>query len=307
MVGSSRLEVIIILMNIHNVGIVKKFCLIIFIILGMLLPGQAQRGWEAGVWMGGSYYFGDLNTSFNLTRPGPAGGVMGRYNFNKRTGLKFSANFGMVYGDDALSKNVYERARNLSFRSTIIEGAGQFEFNFLPYTHGSEEEYFTPYLFAGLSVFSFNPHANYNDEWVALRPLGTEGQFKGEEYYAVSAAVIFGGGLKFDLSYEWSLNIEVAGRHTFTDYLDDVSTEYPDPDNLERLRGPLAVALSDRSGEVDPSTLPPGIDFSMIGAEGRQRGESNTRDIYLMFGVGVLYYFGDVRCPDYGSRKRRNR
>ena len=39
-----------------------------------------------------------------------------------------------------------------------------FEFNFLPYIHGSRDYFFTPYLFAGFSVFSFNPKAEYTGD-----------------------------------------------------------------------------------------------------------------------------------------------
>ena len=111
--------------------------------------------------------------------------------------------------------------------------------------------------------------------------------------------MVFGGGFKIDLSYEWSLNFEISGRHTFTDYLDDVSTVYADKDDLLQQRGELAVALSDRSLAL------PGMEDSKLGEPGTQRGDSTTKDVYVMMGVGLLYYFGDLRCPDYGSRKRR--
>ena len=34
-------------------------------------------------------------------------------------------------------------------------------------------------------------------------------------------------------SYEWSFEFEISARKLFTDYLDDVSTAYPDIDDLE--------------------------------------------------------------------------
>lgn len=278
---------------------VKKGLLIVTAFLSLLPWAGAQKGWELGAWAGGTYYFGDLNTNFDLGMPGLAGGLIVRHNFNERVCLKFSGNYGVVRGDDAVSKNIFERARNLSFRSAILDGSVQLEFNFLPYKHGSKDQFFTPYLLGGINVFQFNPKAKYQDEWVELRPLGTEGQFKGEEYYAVSAGVLFGGGFKIDLSYEWSLNFELAARHTFTDYLDDVSTVYADKDDLLRQRGELAVALSDRSLDL------PGLGDAHLGEPGTQRGDSNTKDVYVMMGIGLLYYFGDVRCPDYGKRRRR--
>ena len=254
---------------------------------------NAQRGWEVGGWAGISYYFGDLNTNYDLSTPGIAGGAIFRYNFNERLSLKFSGNYGQVSADDARSSNLFEKARNLSFQSDIIELATQFEFNFLPYIHGSEEHFFTPYLSLGMNIFRFNPKTDFNGRLVELRPLGTEGQFKGEEYFTVQAGLAYAVGLKFDLNEVWSINIELGGRSLFTDYLDDVSTVYPDKSDLLQLRGEDAVALSDRSITID------GVD-SNIGEPGRQRGNKNNNDSYVFLGVGLVYYFGDLRCPEYG-------
>ena len=121
--------------------------------------------------------------------------------------------------------------------------------------------------------------------------MGTEGQFKGDEYYTVQGAITYGIGFKIDLSYEWSLNFELSARRAFTDYVDDVSTVYPDMDDLEALRGPIAVQLADRSMVGDNEIR--------IGQPGRQRGNKNNNDSYAMLGVGLVYYFGDIRCPPY--------
>lgn len=284
------------LMNIQNLFPVKNIALLLLFLSGSTWA-IAQRGWEAGPWAGVSYYFGDLNTSYDLTKPQFAAGMIARYNFNNRLALKFSGNYGYILADDADSKNVYERARNLSFESPIIDASAQFEFNFLPYIHGSRDEFFTPYLFAGLSAFYFNPQAELDGELHELRALGTEGQFKGEEYFTVQGALNFGIGLKLDINYEWSLNFELSVRQTFTDYLDDVSTVYPDQSDLLRSRGEMAVVLSDRSITI------PGVVEEILGEEGRQRGDSSTNDTYLFLGVGLVYYFGDLRCPGYGKNR----
>lgn len=267
----------------------------IFLLFGSTATAQ-QDGWELGFWLGSSFYFGDLNTNYNLSLPGPAGGLLARYNFNKRTSIKFSANYGIVKGDDAVSKNIFERVRNLNFESAVLDGSLQLEFNFLPYQHGSKDEFFTPYVFGGFSIFHYNPTAEFEGEKYNLRELGTEGQFQGEEYFSVSAGLLYGLGFKVDLSYEWSLNIEIGARQLFTDYIDDVSTVYPNKEDLQQLRGDVAVELS------DPSLIIPGVNETKIGEEGKQRGNSNNRDSYVMVGVGLVYYFGDIRCPKYGGR-----
>lgn len=267
----------------------NTFLLIFF---SLLLNGlYAQRGWEAGFMIGGSHYFGDLNTSVSLSSPGVTGGIVARYNFDDRVCLKFGGNYATVSADDAKSENIYERARNLNFRTDIREATAQLEFNFLPYNHGTRDEYFAPYIFAGFSVVNFNPETELNGTTYELRPLGTEGQFQGEEYYATTGAFAYGGGFKIDLSYEWSVNFELGGRYMWTDYLDDVSATYPDLEDLQSLRGDIAPQLSDRS------ILVPGVNDQQIGQAGRQRGNSKTKDQYFFLTVGMLYYFGDLKCP----------
>lgn len=268
---------------------VKKILFVAFLSLLGMVNVQAQAGWEVGGWAGMSHYFGDLNTDYDLSKPGIAAGAVARYNFNTRLALKFNASYGNVRATDADSENAFELARNLHFRSVVFDGTAQFEFNFLPYVHGSTDEWYTPYLFAGASVFYFNPKAEYQDEWIELRPLGTEGQFKGEEYYTVQGGLAYGGGFKFSLSYRWSIDIEISSRVLFSDYLDDVSTVYADPDDLEAFRGPVAVALADRSAEL--------LDREPIGQAGRQRGDSSFNDSYTFVTVGVNYYFGNIKCP----------
>lgn len=247
---------------------------------------QAQmRGWETGGWIGVSNYFGDLNTNWRVNRLHLAGGAGARYNFNDRLALRFGVNYGGISGRDADSRNVYEQRRNLSFKSYVADGTLQFEFNFLPYVHGHRELFFTPYLFAGPSIFFFNPKAELDGQWYKLREMGTEGQFRGEEYSTMQGALAYGLGFKIDLSYRWSLNIELSGRKLFTDYLDDVSGAYADIRDIKAQRGETAAMLADRSAEPK------------IGLPGRQRGNGKKNDMYAMFGVGLMYYFGQIRCP----------
>ena len=254
----------------------------------------AQRGWEIGAWAGVSHYFGDLNTKPDLSHPGFAGGAMFRFNFNERLCVKFSANYGTIGADDKNSTNPFELSRNLNFRSNIFDGAGQFEFNFLPYNYFDRTQHFTPYLFGGLCVYNFNPQGKLNNTWYDLRPLGTEGQFKGEEYYTTQLGIVYGGGFKIALDEVWSINIELSMRLLANDYLDDVSKTYPNINDLRKTRGDIALQLS------DPSI--PGADGKKIGTFGRQRGDSQSNDMYTFFGVGLLYYFGDLRCPPVNNR-----
>ncbi|MDG2449970.1 MAG: DUF6089 family protein [Saprospiraceae bacterium] len=253
---------------------------------------HAQKGIELGGWLGAATYYGDLKPKLNLDNVRPAGGIIFRHNFNNRISYKGSLNYMRLSAEDSDATNTFQQTRNLSFFSDIYDMSHQMEFNFLPFNHGSEVDFYTPYLFGGLSSFFYNPKAKIDfnqdgtNEVYTLRNLGTEGQILGGEYGRFSMAVNFGIGLKFDINVDWSINIEFMGRSTFTDYLDDVSTVYPDRNRLSELRGEIAVALSDRS---DPS-----LD---IAATGNQRGNARDRDYIYTFGISIMRFFGQLPCP----------
>lgn len=249
----------------------------------------AQKGWEVGAGAGVSHYFGDLNPNFDLGHPGPAISLLGRYNFNDRLAARFALSFGAIDGDDERSTNSFQLARNLSFRSNIWDATTQLEFNFFRFVHGHREFFFSPYISLGIGVFHFNPEARLDGEWHQLRPLGTEGQRRSEEYFATQAAIVYGGGLKFSINPRWSINVEVSARLLFTDYLDDVSTTYPDPQQLRQSRGELAVRLSDRSIEE--------LNEFGLGEPGRQRGDQSRNDSYSFAIISLNYYFGQLDCP----------
>ena len=255
------------------------------LLLCLSVSSDAQKGIELGVWLGATHYYGDLQTELAVTDPGIAGGINFRYNFDQRIAFKSSLNFGRISASDEDSQNTFERQRNLSFFSNIVDLSNQIEFNFLPYVHGSKEEFFTPYLFAGLSVFAGSPKTELNGQTYDLRLFGTEGQPIGEEYGRFAFAPMLGMGIKWDINVDWSFNVEFSFHSSQSDYIDDVSGVYPDLALLQATRGQLAVDLSDRS-------IGGGI-----GEPGRQRGNSRNNDTYVFFGLSIMRYFGTLPCP----------
>ena len=96
-------------MHLHTMLVLKKrFIFACCIILFSKVNAWSQVGWEAGLWVGAAHYFGDLNTKYNLEKPGEAFGLMARYNFNNRVALKFAANYAVVSASDAISNNPFE-------------------------------------------------------------------------------------------------------------------------------------------------------------------------------------------------------
>ncbi len=264
----------------------KKLTCILLALSGSLAL-SAQKTNEIGIFLGGSYYIGELNPTGHLnslTRP--AAGLVYRHNVGYRLSFVGSALFGSVQGIDARTSSYEQQQRNLSFRSRIYELAARTEFNFVEYKIGDEKHQFTPFLFLGLSVFNFNPKASYGNQWVALQPLKTEGQGKG--YMRTQIAIPFGAGFKANLAKRIGLVIEWGMRKTFTDYLDDVSTVYANPADLAA-NGPAAVLLADRSLTAGDNT-------------GSQRGNPRNKDWYCFTGLTLSFQLTDKPkvCSAYG-------
>jgi hypothetical protein len=249
---------------------------------------SAQKGYELGGWLGVSNYFGDLNTDLDVFQPGLAGGLNARYNFNTRISVKSSLSMARVRANDDFSSVTFQRQRNLDFYSNIFDFTTMGEFNFFEYIHGSRVDFWTPYLAGGFSVFRFNPKTKLDGNTYALRDFGTEGQEIGNEYLRFNAGLTIGGGVKWDINRDISLNVEFTVRKLFTDYMDDVSTVYPDPALLAAIRAPngdIAQRLSRRA--LNPDLI----------RTGTQRGNSKDNDTYTFLGISIMKYFGQVECP----------
>lgn len=249
---------------------------------------------ELGIMLGAMYYIGDLNPSRQFAMAMPGAGVVYRYNFNFRWSVKANALFGFVRADDRIT-NPSKKERNLSFKSPLFEFSPQVELNFFRFQTGHKKYKFSPYLFGGICLFYFNPQAKYSDKWYNLQPLGTEGQGTTQypdrkPYSLVSFGVPFGLGIKYSPAKNFNIGIEWGMRKTFTDYLDDVSKTYVDPDILRSQKSEIAAELSDRS---EVKHLP-----------GSQRGNSKNKDWYSFASLNISFKidFADKSCPAYPKK-----
>jgi hypothetical protein len=239
---------------------------------------KTDRYQEIGLFLGGSYYLGDLNVAKHFNMIEPAGGIVYRYNFNQRYNIKANVLFGTVKGADSESGVPSQISRNLAFKSPITEVAAEFEFNFLEYAIGNRKTLFTPYVFAGVNYFRMRPQAQVGETWYDLQPLGTEGQGTSEnsskKYKLNQVAVPFGVGLKFNIANNIGFSCEWGLRKTFTDYIDDVSKSYVNPSALST----QGAFFADQSIGTDPATN-----------VGKQRGDSSTKDWYSFAGVMLTF------------------
>jgi hypothetical protein len=256
---------------------------------GSLIAQNALQRSEVGLSFGGMNYLGDLNDQSMLGRVNMAGGVSLRYCYDSRWSLALGGSYGHIEGGNP---DVIRR-RNLSFRSSLIEGSLRAEFNFFPYgLVVSSQRRSTPYIFCGIGLFKFNPQAMVVDpatgetEWYDLQPLGTEGQGTAayperQKYQLIEVSMPFGFGYRWRLSPSMHLTVEYGWRKTWTDYLDDVSTTYVGAELLNGTSaGSMAAVLADRSGEVEPG---------YVNGVGIKRGDDALCDWYSYFSVSISF------------------
>lgn len=150
----------------------------------------------------------------------------------------------------------FMKLRNLNFQSKIFEWeiTGQYSFFSL------NERWWTPYVYAGIGLFHFNPYTKDTaGNKTFLKPLSTEGQgFQPgvKEYKLWQLNIPFGIGAEYSLNEDMRVGIEMGYRKLFTDHLDDVSGNYVDQSKLLTARGQTAVDLAYRGDEVGAGPYP---------------------------------------------------
>ncbi len=235
----------------------------------------------------GTHGFKDLEWVF--TRP--ATSISLRLPLSQYFSLKNNLCWGMVRGDDQQTYEIFRHNRNLNFRSAIWELSTQFEIHFvrgqlghvfkIAGVRGMKRKQSHFYLFGGAGLFYFNPKGEWNGKWYALAPLHTEGV----SYSRISGMVSVGGGVHFAISSSMDVGFEFGIRQTFTDYIDDVSTVYPNPSIFNG--NAIAVHFSNPALSTP---MPPTLHgLGCQTCAGMQRGDPAHKDAY-MFGMFNLGY-----------------
>lgn len=276
----------------------KKISITLLLII--VSVGVSAQSTALGLWGGVSNYMGELSDNqINLNETHAAVGGLVQYYPNPYFSIRFGLSAATISGRDANRTNDDPlRVRNLSFQSQILEGAILAEINVLGYDV-EMGDVFSPYLFGGVAGIYHNPRALYEGAWYNLQEYNTEGQGTSafpdrEPYSRYQVAFPFGVGLKFGVGSGLTFGMEAGLRYTMTDYLDDVSQTYVDPNILILEQGDLAYRLSNRSGEY-LGGLP--NDYTNTDL----RGNPDDTDWYMMAGVYLTYTLG---MPIGGTRRK---
>lgn len=294
---------------------------------------------EPYIFLGGQVnagnYFGDLapvnrnaSTDISFTRPGV--GFLAGYKFHHSFAVTAELNWVRVYGDDFASdpdsESDFSRyARNLSFRNDIKELRANLLVYLFPNYGGPRTRLpFNAYLSVGVAVFHHEPMGKVPDadyqsaldgsvaapqagEWVKLRPLGTEGQNLGitDSYSNIALSIPVSVGAQMRIpNTQLTAGIEFGIRYLFTDYIDDVSTNYVGldqfgDDDLARIMSDRStVPLSSQGDARDISRLnrtANGNGFFTIpgyGTQDQQRGGPDNNDMIFVTQLKVSYVLG---------------
>ncbi|GHB67227.1 outer membrane beta-barrel protein [Persicitalea jodogahamensis] len=253
--------------------------------LGSGIPPQGLITLIGGA--GVAYYQGDLSDGVDFAHLGlgPNLALGGMYRLSEHLSLRSELRYYQLQADQKNSRNF---VNNLSFRTRnpdFYVGAQGDLFGF------TRKAQVNPYLFGGVGTTFLNPKAQLDGTRYSLPPLTTEGV----KYSRTPLLIVAGLGATFRLTDRWGLGLELCNNFLNSDYLDDASNVYPQPDQLP---SDLARRLSDRSPEIGEAPRQPGF----------IRGNPEVKDSYIFLSVKAQYvlttrFFAQQRkktkCPKF--------
>jgi hypothetical protein len=269
---------------------------------------ESTSHFEAGLTAGPSNFLGDLggnvgrgtpflkDNNIQMTKLTLGGFVS--YHPNELLAVRLALNIGTLEGDDAVIKNKggleeARKIRNSNFRSKFTEGlllAEVYPTIFLEEDANDNYKKLRPYLLAGIGAFHFNPQGydQVSGQWVALQPLRTEGQGFPEypdrkEYKLTQMNLPIGFGVKYFLNDNMNISFEIIHRKTFTDYIDDVSTNYIDPALFYNYMPTAQAQLAERMANKSSGQF----------AAGSKRGTPKNNDSYYSAGFKLGFRLGN--------------
>lgn len=272
---------------------------ILFYLFALTL--NAQHSLNVDFLLGTSNYSGDLQEKrFTFSQAHLAGGIGLSYEITNQFSIRTAFKLGKISADDRQGRN---KTRNLNFTSMLSEGGLDVQYFFSPLGVNP----FTPYVFLGVAAYHYDPYTfDSTGQKYYLKPLSTEGEgfISGKPNYSLTQmAIPFGGGVKLSLSDNINVGLEIGIRKLFTDYLDDVSTAYVDPNLLLANRGTKAVELSYRGDELKGGSQT----YPRIG---QIRGSPNYKDWYYFTGLTLSYRLGNdflSKMKDANDRRKVRR
>lgn len=286
--------------------------------------------WEAGINLGPTFFLGDLGgnagkgTRFlkdlNLELTKLMKGAYVAVYPNHWLGFRAAMQYTYVEGrDNIINTNgvneLWRKQRNLDFKSDIFEAYGAIElYPTLMFIDDPENlPRLRPYGLIGAGVFKFDPKGSITNAqgvttWHKLHPLRTEGQGMAEypdkkPYSLTQINIPMGLGVRYQFTERFNGCFELLYRKTFTDYIDDVSTTYIDPNLFDVYLTPEQALIAREIHDKTVGIVTPGVNRY---EPGTQRGNSKQMDAYFSLALRFGVTLGEVSetRPDRRARQQ---
>lgn len=294
----------------------KFFIFLIFFLSIHIVKSQTH---EASFGFNIASYVGDLNglneteanfmsdnLSFNNARLGIS--LDYRYSFKDYVSIGVNYNHTRIAGEDLNSVSAvkydaawYRRNRNLSFQNSVNQLYVDFRVEPLRFIEKWDDQnawIVSPYASLGLGALYHNPTAILNNKSYELQPIGTEGQGLpgyGNKYGKLVVIIPMDFGVRFyEPNRKFAISAGLSYVFSYSDYLDDVSTNYPNYSLIQSSYDPQTaatiIALANRSTY--------GSD-QFIAAAGEQRGDSQDNDNIISTQIKFSWFFA---ATTYGGK-----
>ncbi len=224
--------------------------------------------WLLNVGLGTTRYVGDLNERSDLAhlRLGIGISAAAAYRYSPQLTLRAE---GQLYYIRGTQRDTHLAYNNLSFHSINPDVWAGLQWDF--WRADNRNYAVIPYALAGVGLTYITPKTTYKGQTVSLAPLHTEGL----AYNRLPLILRYGLGVPIAATERFKWHIEGAYTHVLSDYVDDVSTVYPDRSSME----PMAAALADRRFELGQTLNPAGA----------KRGNSGRRDGYFVLSARLIF------------------
>jgi len=267
---------------------------------------QAQYKWDVGGSLGAANYLGDIGGGAGTRRDfvldmkmgetRTAAGAFARRKLGPKFSLQMGFDYAHIQGDDKLSANPERQHRNLNFQNNIYElnVMGQYFFYEINDLGGSYRYRNDFRAYAGIGVAGFHHNPKTLDTDIPLEPMMNEGHAYSLYQFAIPAQL----GFYITIDKRYRIGWDLTWRTTFTDYLDDVSTNYVNPATKSKSDPQYANFLyyNNRTPELSNVSAADAAAYgyhtytdSKGGTHVNKRGDPSHNDSYMTSTINFSY------------------
>ena len=180
----------------------KQFLIYIFTLTTSVVSAQL---FEAGAYLGGSNYVGDIGSTTYINPNRIAIGGIAKFNWTPRITVRGTMIYTKLHGSDVKAESSFRRNRipSLNFTNVIVEGALGIEFSFFKYSLSKTGYTHTPYIIAQIGAVNYSVNS-----------------INAEKKRVTSLVLPFGIGYKMKLTHNVGIAFETSFRYTFKDVID---------------------------------------------------------------------------------------